>query len=498
MSSDKRDFTDFKGFGGAVRRGVYCFPTLVKDVVLGKQTRQKVYNVYARCIKKSKGFVVQNWDLDSEEQLPIMAKYYTDGKADTPCMELWAESGYIEGKQTRYAPSYITEHAFKGQSNERNTFQQALIAGRSLYLNKITKGHFVRADQSNDLASQPTNLVDDKTEPIEDTSADDKEINVNSADNSGLDDKNSGPDDKNNGSDDSGIGDNEIDDGSDEKAIDTALLLSPQLAKEEKDAGKHIKYPGYVQPKLDGLRCVSFMLGDRIVHYSRNKKIFPSLGYLDVELMPFFASRPTTYLDGELFTPGRSLQEISGQVRNSSNTDLNQYWIYDCFDSNDPDEPFSDRSDWLRSMPYGVYVRPVETVEVYSMDEVRSKLAEYLITYEGLMFRNNATYKIDSTARSSNLIKFKKKHTDEFKIVDYSQGTKGKDVGAIVWVVETKTGGRFNVVPNGTYEYRYELFADCTKRPNRYIGKMLTVEYSQLSKKGIPQQPKGITIRDYE
>ena len=79
----------------------------------------------------------------------------------------------------------------------------------------------------------------------------------------------------------------------------------------------------------------------------------------------------------------------------------------------------------------------------------------------------------------------------------------------------------FKVVPNLPYKERYELYNKLKDNnifekkykgnnifekkykgnnifEKKYKGKMLTVQYVGLSHNGIPLQPKGKTIRDYE
>lgn len=94
----------------------------------------------------------------------------------------------------------------------------------------------------------------------------------------------------------------------------------------------------------------------------------------------------------------------------------------------------------------------------------------------------------------------KKKMTDEFEVVNYTEGSRGKDKGAIIWVAKTKDGAFFNVTPkNITYEERYALFAECKKHfKTKYLGRMLTVEYEDLSKTNVPQRAKAVGFRDYE
>ena len=116
--------------------------------------------------------------------------------------------------------------------------------------------------------------------------------------------------------------------------------------------------------------------------------------------------------------------------------------------------------------------------------------------YEGLMLRNiDAPYEF---SRSWNLVKYKVMKDDEFKIVDAVKGLKGKSKGAIIWICETPKGDRFNVVPNGTMESRKILWGAFIRDKKEFIGKELTVQYQELSPKGIPRFPKGLGIRDYE
>jgi len=102
----------------------------------------------------------------------------------------------------------------------------------------------------------------------------------------------------------------------------------------------------------------------------------------------------------------------------------------------------------------------------------------------------NGTY---DAKRSINLQKLKTFHDDEFKIVDFEEG-KGKEKGLIMFICETKTGDRFSVRPNGSYEDRKEMY----NNGSYYIGKMFTIRYQELTKNGIPRFGTGIGVRDYE
>ena len=69
-------------------------------------------------------------------------------------------------------------------------------------------------------------------------------------------------------------------------------MYFPMLAKQYKDGIKHINFPVYVQPKLDGVRCLIFLKKkdggeENVIAYTRTKKIFPNIDYVKKILYPY-------------------------------------------------------------------------------------------------------------------------------------------------------------------------------------------------------------------
>ena len=124
--------------------------------------------------------------------------------------------------------------------------------------------------------------------------------------------------------------------------------------------------------------------------------------------------------------------------------------------------------------------------------------------YEGAIARKDeAIYQYSiNNYHSSNIVKIKPTFDAEFSIKSFTQGEKGKDKGALIWICSTNKELTFHVVPKQTYKERYELFTNLTNNislfETKYKGKLLTVQYAELSPNGIPLQPKGVIIRDYE
>ena len=99
--------------------------------------------------------------------------------------------------------------------------------------------------------------------------------------------------------------------------------------------------------------------------------------------------------------------------------------------------------------------------------------------------------------------KRKPRYSDEYEVVGYTQGDQGKDIGAIIWILKTPETKKiksvvFTSIPIGiTNEERYKLFSNMTEElfNNEYKGKMMTVEYDELSETGVPLRAKAIGLR---
>lgn len=263
-----------------------------------------------------------------------------------------------------------------------------------------------------------------------------------------------------------------------------------------------IEFPCYVQPKLDGIRCLSYLKKGKIENQSRKFKSFYHLEHINSELEMLFESYPGIIFDGELYNHSITFNQIAGTVKkekikeeDQSKLELIQYHIYDSFLGSNLSEPFKDRWKRLETLfqnsnfQYLVLVNTkicenIETCLRFHEEVTKEK-------YEGVMLRNQmSAYEPN---RTRHLQKYKTFIDDEFCIVGYKQGD-GNDLGCVVWKVVNKNGKEFDVRPAATQEERKEMY----KNGKEYVGKMLTVKYQELSEYGIPRFPVGVGIRDYE
>jgi DNA ligase-1 len=280
---------------------------------------------------------------------------------------------------------------------------------------------------------------------------------------------------------------------------ESSVGIKPMLATEFDTT--FAAFPVYVQPKLDGIRCLVYMKNGKLVFQSRQNTIFETVCHLEPVLTPIFAMEnlvDSIILDGELYIHGKPFNEITSMVRKSNHSDASQlqYHIYDCILLNDLTASFHKRNEILSKLKdtiFGSQIVFVETQIANSIQEIE-KLHTYYTekSYEGIMIRKiNSPYKQQN--RSKDLQKYKKFFDEEFEIVGVNEGT-GSHTGTPIFVCKSNanTEKTFKATMQGTIESRKKMMQ------NNYIGKMLTVKYQEKSVDGIPRFPVGIEIRDYE
>lgn len=557
MASTKRNLSDFSLFYDWVNITSHMIET-PKLYSLDSEKKLREWQMKGRLIKpNNQAAYGQNWDLLTDNQLPFKVEYL-DGTLDLPPSDFqyWIESGYVDGKLSRYAPSYTEEKNIskdgKRKKNYRNLIQQGCIAMQSKYMKRLEEG----AKGS-------------------------------------IAELNSGP----------------------SKTDDRNTFYWAMLATKFKEDYGKIKFPCYAQIKMNGVRMISFIANkeaktkEDVITYSRDLKEIPGVPTIKKLLLyPLRElynedSQKSLRVDGEIFGFDVPLNEISGWARNTAiNSDVTKvtqlekarkvgYFIFDVFDPSNPELTFEERLDYLntikgladgktetRSFPFNLtnakklaeheYKRALEyfnnmrdTIEThgkrteeqeflkdeypfdsfaewasvllqigqtsyqsFNFDTIGdltfvptlkvSNKAELLTLYyaavdlkfEGLMARNSNGLYYTSTEnkttenRSLELQKLKPWYDEEFELVGYTTG-KGRNNGAIIWVCKTSSGNEFNCDPkNMTIDARKALYSEFINKPHKfedeYQGLMMTVQYEEKNlKSGIPQRAKALGIR---
>jgi len=247
--------------------------------------------------------------------------------------------------------------------------------------------------------------------------------------------------------------------------------ILPMLANKWEDRQKYISTPFYVQPKLDGVR----LLVSKDGCFSRTGKPVSGVEHLSKGL------KKGEWLDGECYDPDMSFEDITSAFK--TNPTSLKFYVFDYFDMNQPDLPFTERMKRVT----------VETQLVHNKSDVKKYHDKFVEQgHEGVMIRDSkSTYEVGK--RSNYLLKYKEFQTEEYEIVGAKTGH-GRDADAVVWVCKNKDGHEFTVRPEGTIAQREEHY----KNYKKYLGKMLTVRFQNLTALGVPRFPVGVCIRDYE
>jgi ATP-dependent DNA ligase len=262
-------------------------------------------------------------------------------------------------------------------------------------------------------------------------------------------------------------------------------------------------HPGWVSPKLDGLRAV-LTWDDRCVVYSRKLSEYPPLSAICEEVAHLLRDKPDLYLDGEMYCHGYPLQKIASAVKKeSSQPELASkiiYNVYDCFTARDNTivpQTFTQRLELLRELfrQYGIGIRVKLVPQTYVKTKAElDNIYEMHLKdgYEGSMLRLDGV-PYDSRANdyhSPNLLKIKPRFDAEFEVVGWALAETGKANGALMMQFKTSSGVEFWATPALPIAKRMELGKKMPAVFDReWKGKMITVYYAGLSVDGVPLQP---------
>jgi len=279
-------------------------------------------------------------------------------------------------------------------------------------------------------------------------------------------------------------------------------MIKPMLAHKLNESRIDWAKPVYMQPKLDGVRCLFTKDGA----FSRTGKQFMNVKHIEKMLKPFFKACPWTILDGELYNHElkNDFEKIISLVRKQKPTDedrseahkMIQYHVYDYIHEGDEGGlSYSNRLDNLTTSDiYCWSVQYVETKRVATPAMSKVIHQENLDKgYEGSILRTDTPYK---HGRSFGLMKFKDFSDTEATIVNYEEG-KGKRTGTLgKFIMQDDDGNIFGCPPGKGYTYG-DLKC-MLKNIHQYMGQRATFTYFQRTKAGSYRHPLFKTLRNYE
>ena len=291
-------------------------------------------------------------------------------------------------------------------------------------------------------------------------------------------------------------------------------MIKPMLAHKFDDSRVDWSQPVYIQPKLDGVRCLIKRVSDfpgqeslasfSVKAYSRTGKEFKNVRHITNALKGFFLHSPDVVLDGELYNHKlkNDFEKIISLVRKQKPTDtdrrdaqhLVQFHCYDYISAPVYDSYKTRMHNLVTSNIYDAQIKYVHADRVHSYEAARDFHAAYLSEgYEGSIIRLDGLYK---HGRSYDLMKFKDFSDTEATIIGYELG-KGKRTGTLgKFIMLDDEGVQFGCPPGKGYSYKD--LAEMLNNITDYVGKRATFTYFQRTQAGSYRHPLFKCIRNYE
>lgn len=259
------------------------------------------------------------------------------------------------------------------------------------------------------------------------------------------------------------------------------------------------------QWKINGLRCfiraeetVDIFHKYHLLFQSREGTYWNSLGKLEeilLQLIPEefleLMANESYVLDGELYYPGASVNEINHYVKDPTcieNGHL-QYWLYDLAIEDTCQREriyalnkyfteymieFKSKESHLSNARPLIYLPPYIIENEQEATLRRNQFID--LGFEGLILRNpTAEYQFGK--RNLSMIKYKKSTDGKFQIIDiYPEGNKRSDL-PILLLRNDINNATFETHINGSFDYQRNILIN----RERYIGSFVYVEYGERS-----------------
>ena len=270
--------------------------------------------------------------------------------------------------------------------------------------------------------------------------------------------------------------------------VSKARFFKPMLAAKWEDRLGKVEYPVYVQPKLDGVRCIANADG----LWSRTGKQIVACPHIEIALDPLFEANPDLVLDGELYNHELKddFNQIISLVRKTKPTDedlmdSNNMVEFHVYDLPSCDDIYSVRRTELQQVleNQDKCLVFVQTDIAVIQEDVDALFGSYVEDgYEGGIIREDRVYE---QKRSNGLLKRKDFEDSEFEIISIEEG-KGNWAGYAKRVIFRLEDGReCGSGLAGNQDFARQLLSERDK----YVGGQVTVQYFTRTPDGVPRFP---------
>lgn len=269
------------------------------------------------------------------------------------------------------------------------------------------------------------------------------------------------------------------------------MLASTDLSK--------IEYPCWVEPKLDGVRCIAVCdEKGKVKLYSRSGKEFTNFPEI-VEVIEKH-SWPNIVFDGEVVVKKGSFQDLMTLVRATWRPpDIEvEYVIFDrmkreVFERQGKTPLLTQRRNFTfitQESPKEEALRNISGKTVESEEDLWEVYRDYRLEgYEGAVAKNlEARYEFK---RSPHWVKLKPKETHDLEVIGSEEGT-GKFVGKLGKFIVDFEGVKVGIGSGFSNEERRVFW----KAREEMIGRVLEVEAQEVTRDGSLRHPRFVRLRE--
>jgi DNA ligase 1 len=282
------------------------------------------------------------------------------------------------------------------------------------------------------------------------------------------------------------------------KRVDKDLIPEYRLGLAAPYNEKKLKFPVYVENKLDGLRCISTVTRDgQVTSVSRRGKVLELDPKFEDELREL-ADHSDWVFDGELI--GVSFKATMEQAHRKNDRDLSKmkFYIFDAMPLNDwikkdDTETYTSRKEVLCSLfKFGnhtferlEYVQPKIANDIDTVTKIYNQALDE--GFEGIVMKRDEPYE---WKRSHNWMKLKPVETWDGQITGWYEGN-DRFTGML---------GGFNVSIDGVITdvgggYTDKQRKEFWESKSSYIGKWVEIEGQELTPDGKVRFPEFIKFR---
>lgn len=268
------------------------------------------------------------------------------------------------------------------------------------------------------------------------------------------------------------------------------LIVLPMLASDYHKFSHKIDWSNcFIQPKLDGMRCIAFIENGTVRLMSRDGKTIENMDHITLALSPV----SNCILDGELYIHGSTFQENMKLIKKyvKGETESVQYHVYDMIAT---DLDFESRKLIVDYFASGI--KELSLVSTYPVSDKKNIDHYHKLFlsegYEGSILRHGTKgYEVDK--RSQSLLKLKDFIDIDAEIIDVLPNEANPLHGTPLLRYPSLIHKGFSEFKAGV-KMSHNDRIDLLYNKNKYIGKLANIRFFEWTDDGNPRFPVMVGI----